>query len=97
VSSFETGEYTAVEWVDGLSGDFVTASTKAGTLKMWNAASKETKEIIKVVPQGIVTMVRLPGSEAVVLAQLKNGQVVLYNIRKKKLLFQSEVAHSAQV
>jgi hypothetical protein len=64
---------------------------------MWNAASKETKEIIKVVPQGIVTMVRLPGSEAVVLAQLKNGQVVLYNIRKKKLLFQSEVAHSAQV
>ncbi len=58
---------------------------------------KEHKEIIKVVPQGVVTMVPVPigGGESVILGQLKNGQVVLYNVRKKKILFKSEVAHSA--
>ena len=68
-------------------------------MRLWNASNKEPKEIIKVVPQGIMTMVPVPagGGESVCLAQLKNGQVVLYNVSRRKILFQSEVAHSAQI
>ena len=63
-------DISAVDWVDNISGDFITANTKVGTLRLWNASNQEPKEIIKVVPQGIVTMVPVPGvgGEAVFLA-----------------------------
>lgn len=53
--------------------------------------------MIKVAPQGVVSIHPVPSHFAVFLLQLKNGQVVVFNIRKRKILFQSEVAHSAQV
>ena len=31
-------EVTGIEWVDGISGDFITTSSKVGILKLWNAS-----------------------------------------------------------
>ena len=31
------------------------------------------------------------------MLQFKNGQVVVYNVRKRKILFQTEVSHTCQV
>jgi hypothetical protein len=39
ISSYlQVQEASSFEWVDKISGDFVTASTKIGVLKLWNAS-----------------------------------------------------------
>jgi WD40 repeat protein len=90
-------DFTDFSWVDNISGDFITCSTKVGALKLWNASNASQKDTIKVVPQGIVSMHPMPGRQSTFLLQIKNGQIVLFNVRKRKILFQSDVAHSAQV
>lgn len=63
----QTQEYSAVAWADNISGDFITANSKVGALRLWNASMESPKEIIKVSPLGIVSICPLQADKAVFL------------------------------
>lgn len=86
---------SSLAWVDNVSGDFITSSNKVGALKLWNAAHDSPKDMIKVSPHGIAFIEPMKGQSSVFLLQNKNGEVIVYNVRKRKLLFKSEVAHTS--
>ena len=44
-------------WMDNISGDFLTSSTKVGAVKIWNASQSQPKEMIKVSKHGIISVV----------------------------------------
>ena len=75
---------SSVAWMDNISGEIVTASTKIGALKIWSSATDSPKDMIKVGPHGIAAILPLKlHSSSTFLLQLKNGQVVVYNLRKR--------------
>ena len=86
-----------MQWVDNVSGDIITSTNKVGALRLWNASNENPKEMIKVGPHGISTIVPIKSKQATFMLQFKNGQVVIYNVRKRKILFQTEVSHTCQV
>jgi hypothetical protein len=51
--------------------------------------------MIKVGPHGINLITPLKGVPGAFLLQIKNGEIMVYNIRKRKLMFQNEVGHTA--
>lgn len=71
-----------------------------GALKLWNAAIDQPKEMIKVSPHGIMNICAVRGEKfrngGVFLLQSKNGSVIVYDVRKRKALFETEVAHTSQ-
>lgn len=70
-------------WMDNISGEIVTASTKVGALRIWSSASDTPKDMIKVGPHGIASIYPLKHKSSTFLLQLKNGQVVVYNARRR--------------
>jgi hypothetical protein len=60
-------------WIDNISGDFITSTTKVGVLKVWNAAQTSPKDMIKVVPHGIVCIQTVSERDSTFLLQLRNG------------------------
>lgn len=52
---------TAAAWIDNISGDFITASSKVGALRLWNAAHDSPKDMIKVGPHGILMIESMKG------------------------------------
>jgi len=48
---------SSLSWIDNISGDFVTSTNKVGALKVWNAANETPKDMIKVGPHGITTII----------------------------------------
>jgi len=46
----QVNDITSVCWVDNVSGDFVTSTSKVGALRLWNAAHSKPKDMIKVGP-----------------------------------------------
>jgi hypothetical protein len=58
---------SSIAWLDSISGDLITSTSKVGALKVWNAANIESKDMIKVGPQGIKTIVPLIGHSGVFL------------------------------
>lgn len=44
-------------WMDNVSGDFITTSTKVGAIRIWNAAQAQPKEMIKVSRHGIISVI----------------------------------------
>lgn len=89
VNSFEKApqEISDYHWLDNVSGDFVTSSAKVGALRLWNASQASSKDVLKVAPQGIIGMCSVPGSSATFILQLKSGQIILYDVRKRRVLF----------
>ena len=75
-----------------MSGDFVVASPKAGVLRIYNAAHPTHKEMMKVSKHAIKDLIRM--TEEIYLIKLKNGQIIQFNIRTKRTLFSSDVAHT---
>lgn len=41
---------SSVSWLDTMSGDFLTATTKVGALRLWNAAHETSKDMLKIGP-----------------------------------------------
>lgn len=74
-------------WIDTVSGDILTASTKVGALRIWNASNPSPKDMIKVSPHGIICMKAYNGHKGIYMLQCKNGEVLLFNVRKRKLLY----------
>lgn len=74
-----------VSWLDTVSGDFLTASTRIGVLRLWNAAQHKPKDVIKVSRHGIVSIV--PCQRDHFLLQLASGQIVVFNSRTRKTIF----------
>lgn len=62
-------------WRDDKSGDFITSTKKVGTLRLWNVAHKEPKQIIKVGSTGIHFMRKLKGDTKRILIGFMNGAV----------------------
>lgn len=46
-----------VQWLDNISGDFITASSKVGALRIFNAAQPAHKEMMKVSRYGILNVI----------------------------------------
>ena len=78
---------SSIAWIDNVSGDIVSSSAKIGALRIWNAASESPKDMVKVGPHGITMIEPMRGKSSVFMLQLKNGEIVIYNIRKRKILF----------
>jgi WD40 repeat protein len=53
--------------------------------------------MIKVAPHGITTILPIKNRNGLFMLQLKNGQVVIFDVRKRKIYFQTEVAHTCQI
>ena len=45
------------QWLDNVSGDFITSSAKVGALRVFNAAQPTPKDMIKVSRHGIVNFI----------------------------------------
>ena len=88
----QSNQISSLAWMDNVSGDFVTSTNKVGALRMWNAAHTEPRSMIKIGPHGIKKI--LPASNDLFILQSCSGSVMVYNIRHRKLLFESEVAHA---
>ena len=73
--------------MDNISGDILTSTPKVGALRVWNAANETPKDMIKVAPHGIQLIVPVRHRPNQFMLQLKNGQVVIFNARKRKILF----------
>ena len=54
------------------------SSSKAGVLRIYNAANPNCKEIIKVSKHGIIDMIRM--TDHIYLLKLANGQIIQFNI-----------------
>jgi hypothetical protein len=52
---------SSLAWVDNVSGDFITSSSKVGALRIWNAAHDSPKDMIKVSPHGITLIEPMRG------------------------------------
>jgi WD40 repeat protein len=50
---------SSIAWMDNISGDIVTSSSKVGALKVWNAANEAPKDMIKIGPHGITSMLSI--------------------------------------
>lgn len=81
--------------MDHISGDFLAASPKAGVLRIFNAALPSHKDIVKVDKHAILDLARV--SRDKYLIKLKNGQVTLFNVRTRRTLFTTDVAHTRQI
>jgi WD40 repeat protein len=77
----------------------VTVSHKIGVLKLWNSATSTVRKQFKVSPSGILSIASLFQVERkpMFLLQMKTGAVMVYNFQKNKVLFETPVAHSAQI
>ncbi|CDW86163.1 wd repeat-containing protein 17 [Stylonychia lemnae] len=84
-------------WRDDKSGDFITSTRKVGTLRLWNVASREPKQIIKVGSSGIHCMTKLKGDSKRMLIGFINGAVQVFNLEKRRIEFQSEAGHAETV
>jgi hypothetical protein len=52
---------SAMAWVDSISGDIITSTSKVGALRLWSSANDSPKDMIKVGPHGITTIVPIKG------------------------------------
>ena len=86
-----------VQWRDDKSGDFITTTKKVGALRLWNVASKEPKQIIKVGSTGIHSMRKLKGDSKRIILGFMNGAVQIFNIEKRKVEFMTEAGHAETV
>ena len=86
------GGISRVTWIDSISGDFLLATPKAGVLRIYNAAMSAAKEVIKVSRHGIFDVRQM--TNEMYLIVLKNGQIDQFNIRTKKSMFTTDVAHT---
>lgn len=76
----------------------MTSTSKVGALRLWNAAHPEPKEMIKVGPHGILSIHKLASlnkQNYEFLLQFKTGEVAVYDLKRRKILFKTEVAHSS--
>lgn len=84
-------------WRDDKSGDFITSTKKVGTLRLWNVAHKEPKQVIKVGSTGIHYMRKLKNDSKRILIAFMNGAVQIFNIQKRRIEFQTEAGHAETV
>ena len=85
---------TNLFWTSDKSGNFVTSSEKFGVVTIWNAASTEPRKILKVGASGIQNI--LPMKNQVAIA-FKNGAIMVYNLKKQRVDFQTESGHSETI
>ena len=68
-----------------MSGDFITTSSKAGAIRLWNASHKAPRSIIKVGSTGIKSFFSFPNNPNLYLLAFRSGAVGIYNLALKKL------------
>ena len=83
-----------VRWIDNMSGNFITTSSKVGALRLWNASLKTPKSIIKVGSTGIKSFFSFPSNPNLFLLAFRNGTVGIYNLGLKKLEFCTQPGHT---
>jgi len=102
---------TNIVWTTDKSGNFLTSNEKVGTILMWNVAQKEPLQIIKVGSAGIqcmrilnVTAKQARSNNAIkihdqqrILVSLRNGAVMVFNLNKRCIEFQTEAGHSETI
>eukprot|EP00347_Sterkiella_histriomuscorum_P001098 403373336 len=84
-------------WRDDKSGDFITSTKKVGTIRLWNVAHKEPKQVFKVGNTGIHYMRKLKGDSKRILIAFINGAVQVFNIQKRRIDFLTEAGHAETV
>jgi WD repeat-containing protein 17 len=102
----------SVLWINDKSGDFITISKTVGALKIWNVAQKTAKKMVKIASSGVsdshisagagrsifpLSIIPIQDFSNLVLIASTNGSIALFNIEKKKIIFQTEPGHSETI
>lgn len=108
----QTSGVQSLLWINDKSGDFITTSRTVGALRVWNVAQKTPKKMVKIVSSGISDSHISPGAgrsifplsilpiqkySNLVLIACTNGSIAVFNIEKKKIVFQTEPGHSETI
>lgn len=93
----QTVGVNGIIWRDDKSGDFITSNRKVGTLRLWNAAHKDPKQVLKVGSHGIHSFKKIKGDSQRVLIAFINGAVAVYNVQRRCIDFQTEAGHAETV
>ena len=86
-----------MSWIYNMSGDFITCSLKVGALRVWNASQKTPKSTIKVGAIGIRTFEPFISDSNLYVTVFKDGYLGLFNLKKKKVVWNIEAGHSETI
>ena len=95
------GGLTALGFIPGEPGNFVTAGEKTGILRLWNVSQKSPKGSCRPSKSGFQNMSFAPGEAgqngAATVCSFRDGSVGVYDLRKKQWDFLSEEAHTETI
>lgn len=80
-----------------MSGDFVTCSDKVGAIRLWAASQKSHKSVHKVGVTGVRCVKGFESRPSLFLIGFKDGALGLFDIRKRKLVWQTEAGHAETI
>jgi len=99
-------------WMNDKSGNFITISKTVGALRIWNVAQKSPQKMIKIASVGVsdthisagtgrsifpISINPIQDYPNLVLIASTNGSIALFNVEKKKIVFQTEPGHSETI
>jgi WD40 repeat protein len=90
------GGNRCLEWLPTSPGSFLAASDKHGSIRQWNVSQNSPEASFKVGNSGIRSLRVLPGCNTV-LVGASDGQIGLYNMRKKVWVHEALVGHAQTV
>ncbi len=93
----ETTGIRCLQWMYNMSGDFITTSEKVGAFRLWNASQKSSKGMVKVGVTGIRCFAGFRDDPNRYVAAFKDGSLGLFDLRKRKLVWNIEAGHSETI
>jgi WD repeat-containing protein 17 len=92
----QPGGIAAIAWMDWTVGNFVSANSKNGYLRLWNASQRQPLESIRVAAGGLVTVYFGMGTKRAICACL-DGSIVVYHMVKMQMEYCSAAGHNETI
>lgn len=86
---------SSASWLPMMPGHFITTDPNIGSIKIWSAGSQTPVFSFNITQAGAFQAISLKNQN--IFAAFKDGMVCVYNIDKKKILFQATAPHSAMI
>jgi WD40 repeat protein len=87
---------TGVCWMDWTAGNFVSANSKNGILKIWNASQRQPLDSVRVASGGIISIAFGIGTKRVICGCV-NGSIVVYHMVKMMVEYTSAASHTETI
>ena len=90
------GGITAIAWMDWTAGNFVSANSKNGYLRVWNASQRQPLEAVRVAAGGLVTVYFGTGTKRAICACL-DGSIVVFHMVKMQMEYCTAAGHTETI